>query len=168
MSSNSDGNLTAKLNGDWGEQISSKIIESKFGKFTFIDDIVDYKTESGIYIEIKTCQSQIKSSIPDYPLRIGRFNLNKAQHTFLTVHDGYYVFLVKNDDLLMQCKIIPAKKIKFKQLIIWKHIFKENTDSGRNSALSIPVDTDTASLPDTAQNAIMRDFVYETSENRGD
>jgi hypothetical protein len=163
-----DGNRIASQNGKFAERMAEKIIETQFGKFVFINDIVDFRTETGVYIEIKSCQQTIQSANPKYPNRIGRFNLNKPQHTFLIAHDGYYIFIIKKDEMVMRSMVIPAKMIPFKRLLIWKHLFAENDKETPFNALSPSGHIDTASTIDNAQIPLKRDYVDETSRTDGE
>ena len=143
-------------NGNFGETVAPQLIESYFGKLTYVNDIYDFVSESGVYIEIKTCLELIKSGNPKYPLRFGRFTLDLAQDTFLKNRNGYYVFIVKRDDKVIFCKIIPALKITFKPSLQWKTLFL---------SVKAPVGVNIPPNPETLKTPPNNDFVTETGGN---
>lgn len=163
MSINNAGNQRAKHNGIWGETVAREIIRTRFGEFTFIDDIVDFVSDSGQYIEIKTCESKIKSGDARYPFRTGRFILDKAQHTFLINNNGYYVFLVKDKDLLIRSLIVPANRVDYKRWLIWKRLFAELSVSGGHTGVETDGDNDTPKSTIASQTPAKRDFVNKTT-----
>lgn len=160
---NMNGNQLASQNGEWGEKTALRIIENHFGKITFTNDLIDYVSDKGINIEIKSCQLFIESGNPKYPKRHGRFVLTKPQHTFLVLHDGYYVFLVKGNDLLIKARIIKANLIRFSPVVQWQRVFEINHDSGAICDKSQLVDVDISKMSDADAMPGNNGFVSKTT-----
>lgn len=84
-----------------------------------LNNILDYYIQINIPIKVVKCQFEIVSGKRK---RFGRFNLNEKKHKFLVKNNGYYLFLVENNNRLVAGKVILAKDIKFHKLIVWKFL----------------------------------------------
>lgn len=122
-------NTKAKNNGEWGEKIAEPILKEKFGDVEFVNELIDYYSKSGIYIEVKTCQDKVKRGEDGrYPTRSGKFKLEKDQHDFLMFKDGYYLFLVKSGSLLVAGKVIKARDVPFAKTHTWNRLLGVGMD----------------------------------------
>lgn len=122
-------NKIAKNNGEFGEKVAPKILEIiltpeikvKLGNILFVNDLIDFYSESGIPIEVKTCQEWIeRGDNRPTACRLGRFVLDKDQHDYLTLNDGYYLFIVKNESLVMRARLLKAEDITFQRNLLWR------------------------------------------------
>ena len=84
-----------------------------------LNNLLDFYIENNIPIKVVKCQYEI---ISGKRKRFGRFNLNKDKHKFLIKNNGYYLFLVENNNKLIKGKLLLAKDIKFTKLIVWKFL----------------------------------------------
>lgn len=118
----SEVNSQAKNNGNWGEQRALPILERIFTDLEYRNDIIDFYAENGIPIEVKTCKFKIgrESEHGRKTLfRAGRFVLDKDQHQILQNQNGFYLFLVKDGDLLVKANLMKAKDLTFTRNISW-------------------------------------------------
>lgn len=89
---------------------------------TYVNTLLEQYYQKGIIIELKTCQDLIESGDPAYPIRHGRFTLDKDQHDILVIKGGFYLFLVKNNGGIIKGKIVSAEDITFTKQVNWKFI----------------------------------------------
>jgi len=113
-----------KENGNMMELKAMEILTNKFNNVDYVNELIDFYVENKIPIEIKSCQYHIKSSNSKYPLRLGRFVLDKEQHEFLEIHKGYYLFMVHHNGFLIKGKLIQAVDIPFSKLITWRELLE--------------------------------------------
>lgn len=117
-------NSVAKKNGNWGEDIAIHFLQAKFGDVTYVNDLIDFYTDSGIPIEVKTCQEFINRVDNKGDLRHGRFTMMKDQHELLLAQGGYYLFIVKAGVFILKARLIKAcdvfmSMLNFRPQITW-------------------------------------------------
>lgn len=123
-------NQSVIRNGNWGEQCALPILQEKFGNVDYVNGLIDFYDENGIPIEVKTCQEFIRRCDDDGATdnRLGRFTLERDQHELLLTQDGYYLFLVRNGDMLVCAKVMKASDVfawmsNFKRQVTWRFLF---------------------------------------------
>lgn len=112
----------ARKNGEINEQKAMEILTEKFKNVEYVNGLIDFYVENDIPIEVKSCQHFIKSGNDKYPMRYGRFTMEKSQHDFLEIQKGYYLFLVHENGFLIAGKLIPATDITFMKQITWREL----------------------------------------------
>lgn len=93
-------------------------------QFILINKIVDLAINDKIPILIKSCSHSIKAMSSIWPNRPGRFIMNIAEHENLKITNGYYLFIVKRDQLIVAWKFIKADKINFKRNLQWDKVIE--------------------------------------------
>lgn len=124
-------NGIAKNNGDWGESITPPLLDRtitpelriKLGNLEYVNELVDFYSENGIPIEIKTCQEFIDRADVQGGVRLGRFVLDREQHEFLVHKKGYYFFIVKSGSLVLRAKLVEADDITFQRKLLWRPLW---------------------------------------------
>lgn len=81
-----------------------------------LNEIIRYYSQNGIRIDIISCQEKTNSNGKE---RCGRFNLNQLQYNELKSLNGYYLFLVKNDKLIVAGKVLSPNDFKFQKMKRW-------------------------------------------------
>lgn len=110
---------TAKANGDWGEERAKEILSKSFPEIKHISETIDFMTQTGIPIEVKTCQESVNTQPRP---RQGRYILDPLQHEILLKKEGYYFFLVKAGPWLIRAKLVRASEVEYKRQINWRPI----------------------------------------------
>lgn len=85
-----------------------------------LNQILKMYLDSGFLIVLKTCQKEINNN---GKLRPGRFHLDKDTHDLLTHKNGYYLFLVKDKNIVIDGRLYEANDINFAKVIQWKGFF---------------------------------------------
>lgn len=124
-------NQQAIRNGNWGERRAQTILTDKFGNVDYVNDLVDFYVDNGVPVEVKTCQ-QFINRVDDKPvaIRLGRFTFDREQHEYLLTNEGYYLFLVRNGDLLVHVDFLRADDVfawmsNFQRQLCWRFLIKE-------------------------------------------
>lgn len=118
----SEVNKRAKANGDFGEKAAQKLLLNRFRSVKYTNQLIDYYAENKIPIEVKTCQEYIKRGYDRkgrVKERAGRFTFDKDQHLELIHKNGYYLFLVKNESMIVRGQLVRARDIAYLKQIAW-------------------------------------------------
>lgn len=105
------------------ERVASQDLRVKIGSVEYVDELVDFYSENGIPIEVKSCQEWQGRADNYGDKRLGRFVLDKEQHDFLTHKQGYYFFIVKAGSLVLRAKLLRADEITFQRLLLWRPLW---------------------------------------------
>lgn len=113
----SQRNSKAITNG----QIGEKYVFKQFDNVKVLNGIVDAVIGNKL-TEIKTCQAWQKNGVKRCR---GRFVLEESQHKYLVENNGFYLFIVLNEDFKPILKFwIKASAIHFKRKIMWTNLLR--------------------------------------------
>ena len=90
-----------------------------------LNKIFNYYVNLKVPIEIKVCQKLKSSGQEKYSLRTGGFHFCAEKVAKLTNQNGYYLFIVKDDDIIIRMKMILASDIKYKRFIMWTRLMED-------------------------------------------
>lgn len=124
-------NTIASNNGQESEYLTEALLERevspelriKIGSLKYVNELIDFYSETGVPIEVKSCQEWQSRSDKHGDKRLGRFVLDKEQHRALLCKDGYYFFIVKAGSLVLRAKLMKADDITFQRLKLWRPLW---------------------------------------------
>lgn len=121
----SDRQSNCIINGNWGELRALEILNEKFNDVQYVNELIDFYADDGIPIEVKTCQEWINRVDDIGELRHGRFTFVKEQHEYLLCQDGYYLFIVRNGDMIVRSRLLKADDVfawmsNFRRQMTWR------------------------------------------------
>ena len=116
-------NTAIRLHGEAAEKIALDLFRSKDfnGCVTVLNELIDLIVNFK-YVEVKSCQQTILNSSRQ-SVRKGMFTLYKHQHAELEDMQGYYLFIVLKDTVMVKIKLSRAKEITYQNQITWSKIF---------------------------------------------
>lgn len=82
-----------------------------------IERIIKYYKKSGIFILKMECET-IKNN------KLGSYKLSKTDYNILKKNNGYILFLLKDNNIYTDSKIIPSHELDYKYKYNWNEIFK--------------------------------------------
>jgi len=100
-------------------------IDEKMTNLEIFNDTISFFTNIGAYIEFKSCQKLINTGQKKYPIRKGTFNINFEKHRQLILNQGFYIFIVFNEQKIIHWKMIKASDLYFQKRIMWNRLFME-------------------------------------------
>ncbi len=112
-----------KRNGIENELFALAVLEKLFPdeehKVKLINKLLDLTVNREHFIEVKSCQAVVQDKHAKKGRRYGRFYLDRDQHEFLKMVDGYYLFIVDFPCGTKLIKFVQAKALRFKPQIVW-------------------------------------------------
>lgn len=125
-----------KQNGNMIEEYIITLLEHEGYNVEFVDtghdlEVVDYITGIMYCCEIKSCQRHIIDAHANAGYRLGRFNIPTEQHNYIMSLDGYYIFVVHDNGMIVHLNIIRAVDLsvaRYKNNIRYPEILSYNTE----------------------------------------
>jgi len=125
-----------KQNGNLIEEFIINLLEHEGYSVDYVDkghdlEILDSITGINYLCEVKSCQRHIIDTHANAGYRLGRFNIPPGQHEYLIGIDGYYIFVVHDEGIMVHLNIVRAIDLtiaKHKSNIRYPDIFAYNTE----------------------------------------